>query len=68
MVTAGRTYWTVGRLAEHLNEPIHRVQYAIRSRTIRPAGSAGNARVFDDEQVETIAATLREMDDRRGCR
>jgi hypothetical protein len=57
--------WTVGRIVQHLNEPLHRVEYAIRSRGIEPSGVAGNARVFDDAQVEQIANALKAMDSRR---
>jgi hypothetical protein len=60
-----QTFWTVGRICTQLNEPLHRVEYAIKSRGIEPVGTAGNARVFEADQVEVIASALREMDARR---
>jgi hypothetical protein len=59
-----RSFLTVGAIARRLDEPLHRVEYAIRSRDIRPVGMAGNLRVFDDEALETIADVLREIDAR----
>lgn len=49
---------TVGRVAEHLGVPLHRVEYAIVSRQVRPAGRAGNLRLFDAEGVRQIAEAL----------
>jgi hypothetical protein len=49
---------TIGEIARRLGEPIHRVEYAIRSRGIRPSGWAGNARVFPQDSVNEIAAVL----------
>ena len=39
---------TVGEIARRLGVPVHRVQYVIRSRGIRPACRAGIARVFSE--------------------
>jgi hypothetical protein len=64
-MTVTLRYFTVGRIAEHLNEPLHRVEYAIKSRGIAPQGIAGNARVFEEDQVERIGAVLRQIDTRR---
>ena len=60
-----RTFWTIGQIGRHLNEPLHRVECILRSRNITPSGMAGNARVFETEQVEEIAAALRDIDARR---
>jgi hypothetical protein len=38
------------------------VEYIIRARDVRPCGWAGNARVFPEQAVETIAAALRQID------
>jgi hypothetical protein len=57
---------TVGRIALRLNEPMHRVEYAIRSRGIKPVGVAGNLRVFDDAAIEEVASILREIEVKRG--
>jgi hypothetical protein len=53
---------TVGVIARALNEPIHRVQYAIKTRGLEPETVAGNIRVFAPETVEIVADILREID------
>ncbi len=59
---------TVGRIARELNEPIHRVDYAIRTRGIEPEFTAGHLRVFSEDAVERIAEILREIDRQRADR
>lgn len=62
-----RTLWTVGRIADHLGVPRHRIDYLISSRKITPLDRAGIARVFDAADVDRIAAELRRIDaDREG--
>ena len=58
---------TVGEIARRLGEPIHRIEYVIRSRNIRPTCRAGSVRVFTDADVERIASYLRRIDDRRNA-
>jgi hypothetical protein len=53
---------TVGAIARDLSEPIHRVQYAIRTRGIEPESIAGNLRIFPPEAVERVADVLRDID------
>ena len=53
---------TTGEIARRHNVATHRVEYIIRARDIRPCGRAGNARVFDDEAVEAIAAELKRIE------
>ncbi len=57
---------TVGEIARRLSEPVHRIEYVIRSRGIRPSGLAGVARVFTDSDVERIASELRRIDAEKG--
>jgi hypothetical protein len=57
---------TVGKIARRLGQPIHRIEYVIRSRQIRPSGRAGNCRVFTAEDVARIADHLRQIDGRKG--
>lgn len=57
-----RVYSTVGTIAERLREPIHRVEYVIRTRDIRPEAWAGNCRVFSEASVARIAAELQRID------
>lgn len=49
---------TVGEIARKQGVPLHRVEYLIRARGIRPSGWAGNARVFSEKDVELIAREL----------
>ena len=53
---------TVGEIARRLSEPIHRVEYVIRSRGILPESKAGSARVFSETAICRIASELRRMD------
>lgn len=59
---------TVGEIARRTGYPIHRVEYAIRTRGIAPAGRAGNTRVFREDDVQRIADELRHMDEVREVR
>jgi hypothetical protein len=52
---------TIGAIASELGEPIHRVQYAIRTRGVEPEAVAGHIRVFSPETVERVADILREI-------
>jgi hypothetical protein len=56
---------TVGVIARRLDEPIHRIEYVIRSRQISRVSIAGNSRVFSEQQVEMIANELRRMEQER---
>ena len=58
---------TVGVIAELVGEPLHRIEYAIRSRGIKPRAVAGNARVFDAPAVDQIRAALRDIADRKAA-
>lgn len=62
MSTSAPSMPTIGEIARRLSEPVHRVEYVIRARRIRPCGWAGNARVFPEDAVEAIAAELRRID------
>jgi hypothetical protein len=53
---------TIGAIARELGEPIHRVQYAIRTRAIEPEAIAANLRIFPPEAVEQVAEILRDID------
>jgi hypothetical protein len=52
---------TVGTIAERLHEPIHRVQYVIRSRQIEPVQRAGQIRVFDEKAIQRIGREIADM-------
>jgi DNA-binding transcriptional MerR regulator len=53
---------TVGEIARRLGVPLHRVEYLIRARGIRPASRAGNARVFAEADIKLIAGELSRSD------
>ena len=53
---------TVGEIARRLDASVHRVEYVIRARGVSPYGWAGNARVFAEGAVETIAVELEQID------
>lgn len=55
--------WTIGSIAEELGEPIHRIQYILKSRSIEPSGIAGNCRLFTEADVERIAAEINRIDE-----
>ena len=58
---------TVGVIAERCRASVHQVEYVIRSRNIEPAGTAGNARVFTEADVQHIASELKRIEsDRNG--
>ena len=61
MSLSAPTMPTIGTIARRLGQPIHRIEYLIRARRIRPCGWAGNARVFPEEAIEVIAAELQRI-------
>ncbi|MDZ4782911.1 MAG: hypothetical protein SGJ19_21895 [Planctomycetia bacterium] len=60
------TLLTVGEIARRLGQPLHRVEYVIRTRNFPPAGWAGHARVFHDADLMRIASELARIDQERG--
>ena len=54
--------WTLGAIARELGKPIHRIEYAIRTRGIEPEAVAGRIRLYDEDIVERVAEILREID------
>lgn len=52
---------TTGQVAEHLGEPIYRVEYVIKTRKIKPAGRAARFRLFDANGVQQIRQALDQM-------
>lgn len=57
---------TVLEIARRLRQPLHRVEYVIRTRNIPPIGWAGHARVFHDADLMWIASELARIDHERG--
>ena len=51
---------TVGRMAEELKVPIHRIVYILRTRPhIRPIARAGRARLYDADALRQVFGELR---------
>jgi hypothetical protein len=53
---------TLGELVRRIGCPIHRVNYIIRSRNIRPAQRAGRARIFSEKDAAFIQDEIRRID------
>ncbi|MBC8351706.1 MAG: hypothetical protein H8E66_06935 [Planctomycetes bacterium] len=65
-MTQPESLLTVGEIARRLDQEVHRVEYVIRSRNIRPVSWAGHARVFRDSDLERIGSELRRIAEDRG--
>ena len=57
---------TVGEIAARLGQPIHRIEYVIDSRGLRPTAWAGHARIFSESDLQFIEGVIRKMDADRG--
>ena len=59
---------TPGVIAAELGEPLHRVQYVLRTRHhISPAATAGRLRLFDSQAVAMIRLALYAIDAWKGA-
>src|SRR5688572_12789505 len=56
---------TIGEIARRLGVAPHRVEYVIRARGIKPCGWAGNARVFPEEAIESVALEMQRIETAR---
>jgi hypothetical protein len=52
---------TIGEIARRLGEPVHRIEYVLRTRDIRPSGIAGNCRVYDEQAIRLIHQELQRI-------
>lgn len=57
---------TVGEIARRLGEPVHRIEYVIRTREIKPVSRAGHAGIYSEGDVQYIASELRRIDEEKG--
>lgn len=57
---------TIGSIARRLGVEPHRVRYVLQTRRLMPAGWAGHARVFSEEDVERIREFLVQIDAAKG--
>jgi DNA-binding transcriptional MerR regulator len=56
---------TLGVMSSRLNIPIHRVEYLVRARDIKPVSRAGRFRVFDEQAIETLRQEVSQMEQRK---
>jgi DNA-binding transcriptional MerR regulator len=52
---------TSGEIARRLGQPIHRIEYVLRTRKIPAKATAGNCRVYDESDVERIREILNDI-------
>ncbi len=57
---------TVGEIARRLGEPVHRIEYVIRTRGLKPVSRAGHAGIYSEDNVQYIASELRHIDEEKG--
>lgn len=57
---------TIGEIARQVGCPVHRIEYVIRTRNLRPKERAGNIRVFSEADVQFIASEIRRIDAEKG--
>lgn len=66
MVDSHSPFVTLGQIASALNEPLHRVQHVVNTRSsIHPIGRAGIIRVYDPTVIEEVRRELDRIDARR---
>jgi hypothetical protein len=53
-------------ISRRLGVPVHKVEYVIRARAIKPVAWAGNARVYSEADVARIAAELHLIAEAKG--
>lgn len=61
MTKSPPTVPTVGEIARREGVPVHRVEYLIRARGIRPVGRAGSAFIYAEADADRITAELRRI-------
>ena len=66
--TEPATLLTIGQIAARLGVPTHRVDYAVRTYSIKPIARAGILRVFSEDQIGRIAAAVRRCESRPASR
>lgn len=57
---------SLGEIARRIDEPIHRVEYVIRTRKIAPLLVAGGRNFYSEAAVQRIASEIRRIDEDRG--
>jgi hypothetical protein len=64
-MSTARTLLTVGEMARLLGQPISRVEYLLRTRKVKPAGWAGNARVFEQADLDFLVSERKRIEAQR---
>lgn len=59
---------TIGEISKSMNEPVHRLRYAIASRGIAPTLVAGGYKLYDDGAVEQIRGAISTIEQRTTTR
>tara|TARA_R110000803_G_C11989495_1_gene321999 strand:+ start:54157 stop:54366 length:210 start_codon:yes stop_codon:yes gene_type:complete len=60
---------TTGKIAEFLGEPLHRIEYILRTRKhITPLATGGGLRFYDSEAIAKIKSELEMIDNAKGTR
>ena len=65
MSTPAEELLTIPELAAQLEEPQHRVAYAVRTRGIEPVARLAGVRFFDQDSIETVRTALDQIKGRR---
>lgn len=62
------TLLCLGDLARRVNRPQHAVEYAMRTRKIKPSAIVGGKRLFEPRHEQELRAAFIEIDARRRSR
>lgn len=62
LMAADNKALTIGHIAARCGVPIHRVEYVVKTRDIRPACRAGLARIFDESAADRIESEIRRIE------
>ena len=57
---------TLGRMAEEIGQPIHRVDYVVRTRGIPATAKAGRLRLYGRAAVAAVREEIHRMDRQQG--
>jgi hypothetical protein len=57
---------SLGEIARRLDVPIHRVEYVIRTRSVKPTLIAGGRHFYSEGSVQRIGSEIKRIDKERG--
>ncbi len=58
--------WTIGSIARAAGVALHRAEYYVKTRKVKPVGRAGGLRVFDPQTAQKIIDELRAANTPKG--